>query len=113
MRAAARGMRLQATARRPARDAPTTTAEDQLIGHLLYGHQLLLPVPDIDRTELLLVVGGNPMASNGSLWTVPDFPQLKNATLVIIVFVIIVALIIWLMDLSVRGILGVIMDLFA
>ena len=45
--------------------------------------------------------------------TWPDFPQLKNATLVIIVFVIIVALIIWMMDLSVRGILNVIMDTFA
>ena len=45
--------------------------------------------------------------------TWPDFPQLKNATLVIIVFVIIVALIIWVMDLSVRGILSVIMDVFA
>ncbi len=45
--------------------------------------------------------------------TWPDFPQLKNATLVIIVFVIIVALIIWLMDLGVRGILNVIMDIFA
>lgn len=46
----------------------------QLVAHLLYGHQLMIPVPDIDRTDLLLVVGGNPMASNGSLWTVPDFP---------------------------------------
>ena len=45
--------------------------------------------------------------------TWPDFPQLKNATLVIIVFVIIVALIIWVMDMSVRGILNIIMDLFA
>jgi preprotein translocase subunit SecE len=45
--------------------------------------------------------------------TWPDFPQLKNATLVIIVFVIIVALIIWVMDISVRGILNIIMDLFA
>ena len=45
--------------------------------------------------------------------TWPDFPQLKNATLVIIVFVIIVAIIIWLMDLSVRGILNVVMDIFA
>ncbi len=51
----------------------------QLMAHLLYGHQLLLPVPDIDRADLLLVLGGNPMASNGSLWTVPDFPQrLRN-----------------------------------
>ncbi|HWJ08151.1 MAG TPA: molybdopterin-dependent oxidoreductase [Nocardioides sp.] len=46
----------------------------QLIGHLLYGHQLLLPIPDIDRTSYFLVLGANPMASNGSLMTVPDFP---------------------------------------
>ena len=45
--------------------------------------------------------------------TWPDWPQLKNATLVILVFVFIVAAIIWVMDLSVRGILNVIMDLFA
>jgi anaerobic selenocysteine-containing dehydrogenase len=47
----------------------------QLIGNLLYGHQLLLPVPDIDRTDYFLVFGANPMASNGSLMTVPDFPN--------------------------------------
>ncbi|MGZ5417625.1 MAG: molybdopterin-dependent oxidoreductase [Nocardioides sp.] len=47
----------------------------QLLAYLLYGHQLLLPVPDIDRTQHLLVLGANPMASNGSLMTVPDFPN--------------------------------------
>lgn len=46
----------------------------QLVAWQLYGHQLLLPVPDLDRTDLFLVIGGNPMASNGSLMTVPDFP---------------------------------------
>lgn len=46
----------------------------QLVNWQLYGHQLLLPIPDLDRTDLFLVVGGNPMASNGSLMTVPDFP---------------------------------------
>ncbi|MGZ6752799.1 MAG: molybdopterin-dependent oxidoreductase [Nocardioides sp.] len=46
----------------------------QLVAWQLYGHQLLLPIPDIDRTSYLLVVGANPMASNGSLMTVPDFP---------------------------------------
>jgi anaerobic selenocysteine-containing dehydrogenase len=46
----------------------------QLVAHLMYGHQLLIPVPDIDRTDLFVVVGGNPMASNGSLMTSPDFP---------------------------------------
>ncbi len=47
----------------------------QLVAHLMFGHQLLLPVPDIDRTQHFLVIGANPMASNGSLMTVPDFPQ--------------------------------------
>lgn len=47
----------------------------QLLAYLMYGHQLLLPIPDIDRTQHLLVVGANPMASNGSLMTVPDFPN--------------------------------------
>ncbi|MFA6577072.1 MAG: molybdopterin-dependent oxidoreductase, partial [Nocardioides sp.] len=47
----------------------------QLVGWQLYGHQLLLPVPDLDRTSYFLVFGANPMASNGSLMTAPDFPQ--------------------------------------
>ena len=46
----------------------------QLVAHLMYGHQLFLPIPDIDRTSYFLVLGANPMASNGSLMTVPDFP---------------------------------------
>ncbi|QWC85363.1 molybdopterin-dependent oxidoreductase [Nocardioidaceae bacterium] len=46
----------------------------QLACYLMYGHQFLIPVPDIDRTSFFLVFGGNPMASNGSLMTVPDFP---------------------------------------
>jgi anaerobic selenocysteine-containing dehydrogenase len=46
----------------------------QLVAHLMFGHQLLLPVPDLDRTSYFLVFGANPMASNGSLMTVPDFP---------------------------------------
>lgn len=47
----------------------------QLVAHLMFGHQLFLPIPDIDRTSLFLVLGANPMASNGSLMTVPDFPR--------------------------------------
>ena len=47
----------------------------QLVAHLMFGHQLFLPMPDIDRTSWFLVLGANPMASNGSLMTVPDFPQ--------------------------------------
>jgi anaerobic selenocysteine-containing dehydrogenase len=56
----------------------SATSVDQLPHHVvawaMYGHQFLLPVPDIDRARLVVLVGTNPMASNGSLWTVPDFP---------------------------------------
>ena len=51
----------------------------QMLAYLMYGHQLLLPVPDIDRTDHFLVFGANPMASNGSLMTVPDFPARLRA----------------------------------
>jgi len=37
----------------------------------MLGHALLLPVPDVDRTAFLLVLGANPLASNGSLMTAP------------------------------------------
>jgi anaerobic selenocysteine-containing dehydrogenase len=43
----------------------------QLVDWLMYGHQFLLPVPDIDRTGFLLMLGANPVASNGSLLTAP------------------------------------------
>lgn len=45
----------------------------QLSSGLMFGHWLSIPVPDIERTKLMVILGGNPMASNGSLWTVPDF----------------------------------------
>ena len=44
--------------------------------------------------------------------TWPDFPQLKNATIVIIIFVIIVSAIILVMDQAMSGVLDVIMSLF-
>ncbi|MBK8726709.1 MAG: molybdopterin-dependent oxidoreductase [Holophagaceae bacterium] len=43
----------------------------QLVCFWMYGHQLLVPVPDIDNTAHMLMLGANPMASNGSMWTVP------------------------------------------
>jgi preprotein translocase subunit SecE len=45
--------------------------------------------------------------------TWPDWPQLKNATFVVIVFVLLIALIIWIMDLGVRGVVNLILDVFA
>ncbi len=44
----------------------------QLIGLWMFGHQLLVPIPDIDRSDYFLMLGANPIASNGSLWTVPN-----------------------------------------
>lgn len=53
----------------------SATSVDQLpqmlASLLMFGHQLLLPVPDVDRTRLFLVLGANPLASNGSLMTAP------------------------------------------
>jgi anaerobic selenocysteine-containing dehydrogenase len=47
----------------------------QFVASLMFGHQLMIPITDIDRTSYFLVLGANPMASNGSLMTVPDFPN--------------------------------------
>ena len=44
----------------------------QLVALWMYGHQLLLPVPDLDRTQLLILIGHNPIVSNGSLMTAPN-----------------------------------------
>lgn len=51
----------------------------QLLAYWMYGHQLLVPIPDIDNSDYFLVLGGNPMASNGSLMTVPDFRKRLKA----------------------------------
>jgi len=54
----------------------TATSVDQLPHHFaayfMYGHQLLIPVADLDRTQFLLAIGANPVVSNGSLMTAPD-----------------------------------------
>ncbi|MCU0326262.1 MAG: molybdopterin-dependent oxidoreductase, partial [Spirosomaceae bacterium] len=54
----------------------SATSTDQLPHHfaswLMFGHPMLLPVPDIDHTDFMLIIGGNPIASNGSMMTVPD-----------------------------------------
>ena len=51
---------------------------DQMPKHvssgLMFGHPDIIPVPDIDRTDYLLMLGANPRASNGSLATAPDWP---------------------------------------
>ncbi|MFF9504297.1 molybdopterin-dependent oxidoreductase [Streptomyces sp. NPDC014656] len=56
----------------------TASTLDQMPKHvaagLLFGDPFAIPVPDLDRTDHLLIVGANPLDSNGSLCTAPDFP---------------------------------------
>jgi anaerobic selenocysteine-containing dehydrogenase len=54
-------------------------APAQFVAWQMFGHQLMLPIPDLDRTSYFLVFGANPMASNGSLMTAPDFPTRAKA----------------------------------
>ncbi|WJG10917.1 molybdopterin oxidoreductase family protein [Aliiglaciecola sp. LCG003] len=53
----------------------SATSVDQLPHHIvsrkLFGHQNQIPIPDIDNTDYFMIIGGNPLASNGSIMTVP------------------------------------------
>ncbi|HEY3261310.1 MAG TPA: molybdopterin oxidoreductase family protein [Pseudonocardiaceae bacterium] len=44
----------------------------QVSAGLMFGTMLSVPIPDVDRTDLLLMLGANPLVSNGSLLTAPD-----------------------------------------
>jgi len=46
----------------------------QVAAGLMFGTVLSIPVPDLDRTDYLLILGANPFVSNGSLMTAPDVP---------------------------------------
>lgn len=50
-----------------------------LSSHLMYGGWWTFPVPDIERTDLLVVMGANPAASQGSLLAAPDVMGLIEA----------------------------------
>ena len=60
------------------RNVYTASTVDQrpkeLSSALMFGGALIVPVPDVDRTDYLLILGANPYASNGSLATAPDWP---------------------------------------
>ncbi|MFD5620107.1 molybdopterin-dependent oxidoreductase [Streptomyces yangpuensis] len=72
----------------------TASTLDQMPKHvssgLLFGDPLAIPVPDLDRTDFLLLLGANPVESNGSLCTAPDFPgrlkalRARGGTLVVV-----------------------------
>lgn len=61
----------------------SATSVDQLPHHFaswaMFGHPFLTPVPDIDRTKFFLILGANPLASNGSLMTSPDIINRMDA----------------------------------
>jgi anaerobic selenocysteine-containing dehydrogenase len=44
----------------------------QLAAAHMFGSGATVPIPDLDRTDFLLMLGANPLASNGSLMTAPD-----------------------------------------
>lgn len=57
----------------------SATSVDQL-PHMLaslemFGHQLMMPVPDVDRSSYLLMLGANPLVSNGSIMTAPGIKR--------------------------------------
>ena len=58
------------------RNVYTATTVDQMPKHisagLMFGSALSIPVPDVDRTDHLMILGANPLVSNGSLLTAPD-----------------------------------------
>ncbi len=61
------------------RNRYSATSCDQLplmlASYLMYGHQLLLPIPDVDRTDLMMLIGANPLVSNGSIMAAPGIKK--------------------------------------
>ncbi|MFT5925008.1 MAG: anaerobic selenocysteine-containing dehydrogenase, partial [Paraglaciecola sp.] len=61
----------------------SATSVDQLPHHIvsrqLFGHQSQIPIPDIDHTQHFMIIGGNPLASNGSIMTVPHIKRRLKA----------------------------------
>jgi anaerobic selenocysteine-containing dehydrogenase len=51
----------------------------QLVCAQMYGHQFLIPIPDVDRTDYFLMFGANPVESNGSLMTAPGIAKRLKA----------------------------------
>jgi anaerobic selenocysteine-containing dehydrogenase len=57
----------------------SATSVDQLPHHVaaleMFGHPMLLPIPDVDRTDFFLIMGANPLVSNGSIMTAPGMRE--------------------------------------
>lgn len=61
----------------------SATSVDQLPHHFassyMFGHSMLIPIPDVDRTDFMLIMGANPLASNGSMMTAPGIEKRLKA----------------------------------
>ncbi len=61
----------------------SATSVDQLPHHVaaaeMFGHPFLIPIADLDRTDYFLVLGANPLVSNGSILTAPGMRTRINA----------------------------------
>ena len=61
----------------------SATSCDQLplmmASYLMFGHQLLFPVPDVGRTDFMMILGANPLASNGSIMAGPGIKKRLEA----------------------------------
>ncbi|MCE8554577.1 molybdopterin oxidoreductase family protein [Ruegeria pomeroyi] len=61
----------------------SSATADQIPHHVasihMLGHPMLMPIPDIDRTDFLLIIGGNPVVSNGSMMTAPGYGRRIDA----------------------------------
>ncbi len=57
----------------------SSASADQLPHHVaanyMFGAGMVIPVPDVDRTDFMLIIGGNPVVSNGSMMTAPGMPN--------------------------------------
>jgi len=52
---------------------------EQLVSLLMFGHSLLVPLPDLDRTGFHIIFGANPVVSNGSMMTAPGITKRLKA----------------------------------
>ena len=61
----------------------SATSADQLprafSSLMLFGTQFLFPIPDVDRTDFMILFGANPVVSNGSLMSAPGFGRRMKA----------------------------------
>ena len=61
----------------------SATSMDQLphhfAAHYMFGHEFRIPVPDVDRTDFMIIMGANPIASNGSIMTSAGIRERLNS----------------------------------